>query len=111
MINCALYEDSRNSDQSNLASTNIESEVEDHVSYGLLIFIAQTGLWSHSTLIPLGLALTTVDPDKMMNGLAQLTVEVFLVICRQVKDYHDAGRDGAFHLKDQHLELRPRLIT
>ena len=58
---------------------------------------------------PIRLALTTVDPDEMMNGLARLTVEVFLVICRQVKDYHGAGEGALLELPPEGSKLRTNI--
>ena len=90
----------RNSDISNLlesgkylqkAVTNLERVVEDP---GLL-WSAEYDCFDRTVeslqTDPIRLALTTVEPDEKMKGLAQLTAETFLVAIRHHdKDYLDA---------------------
>ena len=111
-----------NSDISNLESgkclqkavTNLECVVEDpglllsaeYDCFGRTVDSLQTD--------PIRLALTTVEPDEKMKGLAQLTAEAFLVaIRRHGKDYLDAeeGPSMSYHPKALFLKLMPWLIT
>ena len=124
MFDWALDEDTlySNSDISNLESgkclqkavTNLECVVEDpglllsaeYNCFGRTVDSLQTD--------PIRLALTTVEPDEKMNGLAQLTAEAFLVaIRRHGKDYLDTeeGPSMSYHLKVLSLKLMPQLIT
>ena len=96
------------------ASTNLESVVEDAGFLWSADFHCLDRTVESLHTDPIRASIDNCGPWWDDEWFGWLTVEVFLVICRQVKDYHDAKQDGALYElppKDLHLGIRPRLIT